>query len=193
MIKTRLTTPKLHFSQKSLKLYYFNLRGAIPDIKPKLAVEVFIHDRPFKLNYVKPEIIEQRISRGDRIFVAAHQLKPVAYLFAATKDCWVDEIQDWFIVAAGEVYLYDAFTVAEYRGNRIYPFLISSATHFFKELAYSYALIISTASNMQSITAIERTGFKSYETIHFYNLLGFRMWNSNPRSKDVQSRFSNEI
>lgn len=193
MIKKRFTSPKLDISRESLKLYSFNLSDPAPEIRPKVEVEVFTRDRPLELGLLQASIIEQRISQGDKIFVACHQLKPVAYLFAATKNCWVNEIQDWFIVESGEVYLYNAFTTAEHRGNHIYSFLISNAAKFFKGLTYSYALIFTTASNIRSIRGIERTGFQCYDTIHFHNLFGLRIWNYKPRSNDVKSRFSNEI
>ena len=193
MIRTRLSFPKLCVSRESLRLYSFNLSGTIPAIEPRIEVDVSFHDRPIKLDFVQPTIIQQRISRGDKIFVAYHQSTPVAYLFATTKHCWVEEIQNSFVVTQGEVYLYDTFTSVEYRRNRICSFLICNAVQFFKMQEFSYALIFSRASNIQSMSAIERVGFERYETIHFYNLLGVKMWNFLPRSNGVQSRFSNEI
>ncbi len=142
---------------------------------------------------MEPTIIQQRSTRGDKIFVAYHQSKSVAYLFATTKSCWVEEIQNSFIVAEGEVYLYDVYTSVEYRRNRICSSLISNAVQFFKIQGFAYALIFSRASNIQSVRAIERAGFERYETIHFYNLLGVKMWNFLQRRDDVQSRFTNEI
>jgi len=175
-----------------LKLYSFKLSDTSPEIRPKVKVEVTTHDRPLELISLQPSLIEQRIAQGDKIFVACYEEKPVAYLFTATRKCWVSEIQDLFIVASREVYLYDAFTIAQYRGNRIYSFLLNNVVRFFKELAYSYALIFSTASNISSIKGIEHTGFQCYETIHFCNLLGMNIWNYKQRNNDIQSRFSVE-
>ncbi len=193
MIKTRFIAPIFRVSRESLKLYCFNLRDLLPEITPEVAVETSVYDRPCKCDLLQPSIVKQRMSQGHKIFVAHHQLKPVAYLFAATKNCWVDEIQDWLIVASGEVYFYDAFTAVEYRGKRIYSLLISNAAHFFKELTYSHALIFTTVSNTRSIRGIEHTGFRCYETIHFYNLFGCRIWDYTLRSNNVQSRFSTEV
>lgn len=176
-----------------MKLYSFKLSDSPSDIIPKIEVEVATLDHPLELASLQPSLIEQRIARGDKIFVACHKEKPIAYLFSATRKCRVSEIQDWIIVASGEVYLYDAFTMARYRGNRIYPFLLNKAIHFFKELAYSYALICTTSSNISSIKGVENAGFHCYETINFYNLFGLKFWNYKQRDNDVQSRFSNEI
>jgi len=193
LLRTRLSYPQLCLSRESLRLYSFNLSGTITAIKPRIEVDVSFYDRPITLDFVEPAIIQQRSTRGDKIFVAYHQSNPVAYLFATTKHCWVEEIQNSFIVAEGEVYLYDAHTSVEYRSNRICSLLISNAVQFFKIQGFSYTLIFSRVSNIQSVRAIERAGFESYETIHFYNFLGVKMWYFLPRRDNVQSRFSNEI
>lgn len=189
----RLSCPRLCISQESLRLYSFNISRTIPAIEPGIQVDVSFHDRPITLDSVEPTIIQQRINRGDKIFVAYHQSNPVAYLFATTRQCWVAEIQNSFVVAEREVYLYDTFTSVAYRRNRICSFLICNAVHFFKIQEFSYALIFSRASNIQSVRAIERAGFEDYETIHYYSLLGLKIWNFLPRSNDVQSRFTNEV
>lgn len=193
MIRVRFTKPQLAISSESLKLYAFKLSGSIPEIKPKVTVEVTTHDRPLELGSLRRSIVEQRIAQGDKICVARHRSNPVAYIFIATRNCRVDEIHDWFTVASGEVYLYDAFTTDEYRGNRIYSFMLSHATRLYKESAFSYALIFSTALNTSSIKGIERAGFQCYEIVYFYNIFGFKIWNYKKQYDDIESRFSNEI
>lgn len=193
MIRARVSSPELSISRESLRLFSFDLRETLPEIKPRITVDAAFHERPITLDSVPQAIVQQRVARGDKIFAAYHLSRPVAYLFAATKNCWVREIQNLFCIAEGEVYLYDAFTSVEYRRKLIYSFLISNAVGFFKKQAFSYALIFSSASNTQSTSAIERVGFKDYETVHFFNFLGVQMWNFVPRCNGVQSRFNNEI
>ena len=188
-----MSSPQLSISRESLRLFSLNLREALPDIEPRIKVDVALHERPITLDSVPRATIQQRVIQGDKIFAAYHQSMPVAYLFATTKNCWVSEIQNLFCIAEDEVYLYDAFTRSEFRRNRIYTFLISNAVRFFKKQAFSYALIFSTASNIHSMKAIKLAGFDDYESIHFYNFLGIKMWNFIPRSNGVQSRFNNEI
>lgn len=193
MIRTRVSSPELSISRESLRLFSFDLRETIPEIKPRITVDAAFHERPITLDSVPQATVRQRVVQGDKIFAAYHQSRPVAYLFATTRNCWVKEIQNLLCIAEGEVYLYDAFTSVEYRRNRIYSFLISNAVGFFKKQAFSYALIFSSASNTQSMSAIERVGFKGYGTVHFYNFLGIKMWSFIPRCNGVQSRFNNEI
>ena len=192
MIRNRCSKLQMNISRETLRLYSFSLRDPTPGIVPKVEIDIVAYDRPLDLERLQRSTIEERIFQGDRIFVARHHSKPVAYLFAATKSCWVSEIDDRLIIGSNEVYLYDAFTNIEYRGNRIYPSLISNTARFFKELSYSYALIFTTSSNISSVKGIERAGFCCYQTIYFYNLFGRRIWNYKTRSRNVQSRFSNE-
>lgn len=180
-------------SKELLSLYFLDLRNSILSIKSKLAIEIALCDRALDLENMRPSIIRERLSRGDRIFVAYHRSKPVAYLFTTTTECWVSEIEDNLIIGLDEIYLYDAYTRAEYRGNRIYSCLITSAAQFFKKLSYSNALIFATNSNILSAKGIERSNFYCYQTIHFYNLFGLRSWDYSKRNKLIQSRFSNEI
>lgn len=192
MITTQFTKPRIHISDASLKLYTCNLGEPIPSVEPTIAVEVAIYDTPCELGSIDAAIVKERVSHGDRIFVASYKKNPVAYLFAATRRCWVEEMCDWLHVATGEVYLYDAFTAAAYRGNRIYSFLLSHAAHFFRKLTYSYALIFSTATNLSSLRGIERVDFRCYGTIRFYDVFGLYVWHYNTRSNGIQSRFSHE-
>jgi len=179
--------------KESLRLYSLDLRNSISSIKSKLAIEISLCDRPLDLENIQPSIIKERLSRGDRIFVAYHRSKPVAYLFTTTTECWVSEIEDNLIIGLDEIYFYDAYTRVEYRGNRIYSCLITSAAHFFKKLFYSNALIFATNSNALSAKGIERSNFHCYQTIHFYNIFGLGIWDYSKRNKFIQSRFSNEI
>ena len=192
MITTQFNKPRVHISDESLKLYACNLGEPISSVEPTVAVEVSVHETPCELGSRDASIIKERMSHGDRIFVASYEKNPVAYLFAATRRCWVHEICDWLHVATGEVYLYDAFTFAAYRGHHIYSFLLSHAAHFFRKLTYSYTLIFTTSTNLSSIRGIERVDFRCYETVRFYDVFGLHVWHYSTRSNGVQSRLSHE-
>ena len=165
------------FSREMLKLFSFRLKESIPEIKPRVEIDVSVHNQIIESDLLPQPIIEQRISQGDRIFLARHRSKPVAYLFAAQKRCWINEVGDWLIIDSGEVYLYDAFTIDDYRGKLIYTYLITNATRFFRNEKYSYCLIFSTVSNINSLKGIQRAGLQCYETVDFYKLFGLKIWN----------------
>ena len=186
MLRKRFTKLQTSISRETLKLYYFNLKNKVPTTTPKVKIDVEVYDHPVDLEHLERSTIEERVIKGDRIFVALYQSKPVGYLFTATSSTLVGEIDDTLRVNSDEVYIYDAFTYSEFRGNRIFPTLITSVASFFRDLSYSCVLIFVACSNLSSIKGIERAGFDCYQVILFYNLLGLRMWNNKTRSLCVQ-------
>lgn len=94
--------------------------------------------------------------------------EPIAYLFATTKDIWVDEIKDRLNISPDEVYLYDALTFPEYRGKMIYPTLIQHVTEYYKELCFKNALIFTKSDNRSSIEGI---GMRNLSFIRMLNFL----------------------
>jgi GNAT superfamily N-acetyltransferase len=175
-----------------LKMYALDLDVVIPRVKPLLPVRYAMHQGRVRIDTVAASTQEQRVAKGDRIFVAYIKHQPVAYLFAAMTDTWVGEVEDWLNIPAREVYLYDAYTAADYRGRRIYPFLMTAAARYFKKHAYRFALIFSTAENMDSVRGIERCGFKCYETVDYRNFLGLKSWHYRLGERHVKARLGNE-
>jgi len=192
LLRKRFTKLQTSISRESLRLCCFDLKNEIPTTIPKVAVDIKVYNHVINLRNLERSTIEERVNKGDRIFVALYQSKPVAYLFVATTSTRVSEIDDTLRVNSKEVYIYDAFTYSEFRGNKIFPTLITSVARFFRDLSYSCVLIFVACSNLSSIKGIERAGFDCYQVIHFYNLLGLRMWSYKTRSLCVRSRFINE-
>ena len=192
MIRGRVLEFQRKVCRESLRMYCFRLQNTIPGIKPGVSVDVEVYDHPVKLESVQSRVVEERISQGNKIFVANYQFKPIAYIFVTKTNCWVEEIADKLQLGSNEVYLYDAYTNSEYRGNRIYPYLISNVARFYKERDYSCALIFTTSSNNRSKRGIQRAGFVCYQVIDFYNFGGLSIWNFKLRSRIVKSRFSCE-
>lgn len=173
-------------------MYALDLDLVIPGVKPLLPVRYAIHQGRVRIDTVAASVQEQRVAKGDQIFVAYMKQQPVAYLFAAMTDTWVDEVDDWLNIPAREVYLYDAFTVPACRGRRIYPFLMTTAARYFKKRAYRFALIFSTAENTNSARGIERCGFKCYETVDYWNFLGLKSWRYRLGERHVKARLGSE-
>jgi ribosomal protein S18 acetylase RimI-like enzyme len=175
-----------------LKMYAFDLKERINPVEAEALVDVSVHGTPVKVGRLPRSVIESRLEKGDKIFIAEHNNEPVAYLFAATSNTYIGEIDDWLMVNRGEVYLYDAFTAPEFRGRRIYPHLITEAAVHFKNRGYEHALIFSTVQNILSIKGITRCGFKCYKTVWFRNFLGWKSWRYQDRERFVDSRLSSE-
>jgi GNAT superfamily N-acetyltransferase len=173
-------------------MYALNLDRVIPRIKPAIPVSHVVQQTPVQIDTIAASTQEQRVAKGDRIVVAFIKQRPVAYLFAATSATWVGEVEDWLTIPPREVYLYDAYTAAKYRGQHIYPFLMAVAAQYFKRRGYRFVLIFTTAENTGSMRGIERCGFECYETVDYRNFLGLKSWHYRKGDRHVAARLSNE-
>lgn len=153
-----------------------------------MAIRSHVYDRPAEVKILRSSTIAHRMSLGHRLFVAYHRDIPVGYLFAATQECRVGEIDDWLRIEQKEVYLYDAYTGPQFRGKRIYPHLISRAADYFKSESYEYAIIFSTGDNIRSQSGIERSSFNVYQKVYYRNLLGWKSWRIEVGERHVGSR-----
>lgn len=193
MIKTHYTGFSLSVSREHLKLYYLKLNQHQQTITARIPVDVSIGEFVPELEIFDKSIREQRNKRHDTVLIAFYQARPVGYLFATTKDCWVSEIEDWLIIKPHEIYLYDAFTRPAYRGKRIYATLLNHAADFFGQHGYLHALIFTGAQNTSSIKGIEYCGFSEYGSVQRLKLLGRNMWDFKITRRYVTSHFKNEI
>ena len=73
MLIKRFTKLKTSISRETLKLYYFNLNDKVPTITPNVVVDVEVYDHPVDLEHLECSTIEERVIKGDRIFVALYQ------------------------------------------------------------------------------------------------------------------------
>lgn len=192
MRKQKFDGLTLRVSRTSVQLYVLCLDAAIPEVTSRIPVDTRIHDTTLELMNTPKAVVEERILNGDQMLVAYHKGEPISYLFAATNENWVEELQDTLIIKPNEIYLYDAFTKPAYRGQHVYPLLLTHAALHFRALTYSRALIFVKNKNIPSIRSIERAGFQCYRTIDFHCLFGYKLWRYNRATKDVKSHFENE-
>lgn len=192
MIRKASSGSTKFIKQETLHLYARSLKEPVPLIEPRINVQFDISREPIELDNVDYETVRARIASGNLIFIARYRSRVVGYLFISTTNCEVGEIEDMLTIHKGEVYFYDAFTCEGFRGNRIYPALLSTASAYFKECAFANALIFTRESNVNSVRGIERAGFSRYQVIRFTNRFGEKSWDYSLRSGDVRSQFSNE-
>jgi len=190
--RTRFDGFEAIYRSEVMKMYALDLKQGIGIIEPELSVECSVHECSVAIDIIEQSVLQERCAKGDNVLVAYFRSSPVAYLFAATTDTWVAEIDDWFYIAPYEVYLYDAHTLSAYRGRRIYPFLICSAADYFGRKNFNHAIIFSTARNVGSVKGIEKCDFKCYEYVKYHNLLGWKSWHYHTGEKHVESRFGDE-
>ena len=171
-----------------LQLYERALRDPVPVVRPTVLVRTAVCREPSAIGQLDIARIGERLARGDTLFAAFHGETLAGYLFAATDECVVSEIDDVLRVAPKEVYLYDACTTPVFRGRRIYPFLLTRAQEYFRRESYEYAMIFTDRRNRKSQKGIVQTGFRRYGHIAFWNIFGWRHWRMEIGERHVGSR-----
>ena len=80
-----------------------------------------------------------------------------------------------------EVYLYDAFTFAEYRGQNLYPTLLQRILDFSRQQGLRRALIFVLSDNTASIRGVQKAGFREFQRVTYRNILGFARYAYRPQ------------
>ncbi|OGW16043.1 MAG: hypothetical protein A3G93_01895 [Nitrospinae bacterium RIFCSPLOWO2_12_FULL_45_22] len=174
------------FSANCLYLYAFPLSGDMPLIKPKLDVQVYqlrnISESPcFNLLEIADELIcQSRFGRGEMIWIAVHQSHIAAYCWVAFSEAEVGEIDKVIKVKHEEFYLYDAFTLPDYRGKNLYPYILTYVCQYGKEKGYTRALIFVLRENIPSQCGIEKAGFKRFQVIKYSRICGIPFYRQSP-------------
>ncbi len=188
MKRTRFDRVVLEWKHRVLQLYERPLRDPVPVVRPTVLVRTAVYRGASAIGQLDIARIGERLARGDTLFAAFHGQTLAGYLFAASDECPVSEIDDVLRVAPKEVYLYDACTIPGFRGRRIYPHLLTRAQEHFRRESYDYAMIFAERRNRRSQKGIVQTGFRQYGDIVFWNILGWRRWCMEIGERHVGSR-----
>lgn len=150
-----------------LNLYFFKMSNPIPHIAIKEDIVLhFLKKRSPELSLVVSNVVsDQRFSRGSVCSCLFHQNKIVSYCWLSFQEEWIGEIETTISLKMDEVYLFDAFTLPEYRGKNLFPFLLTNTITYLKTQGYCYALIFALSTNRVSIKAIQKAGFKYFRKV----------------------------
>jgi ribosomal protein S18 acetylase RimI-like enzyme len=122
-----------------------------------------------------------RLRRGEHFWTAQQQDKIVAYCWVTREPVEIGEIHRVISPRSDEVYLYDAFTFAEYRGQNLYPALLQSILEHSRHAGFRRALIFVMSDNEASIRGVQKAGFREFQRVTYCNLLGFSRYVYRPR------------
>lgn len=192
--------PEWIFKEVRLCLYGFPLPREIPLYEPTLEVEYEVVGQGSRgiawLSSIQEgRLIERRLGRGERCFLALHQGRVVSYCWFSQARVGIEEVDLTVVVQPDEAYLYDAFTLPQWRGRGLYPALLTRMVREAMEVGCRRAMIFVVEDNLPSRQGIEKAGFELFQRISHYKLLGFSWYRSGPRLTSyrevrlVRSRF----
>ncbi len=164
-----------------LCLHAFRFSDPVEIVDPRAKVEFQIigadsKDIDHLHEFTDPMLIQWRFSQGESCWVARADGQIVSYVWVSTKIECVEELCKAIELQEGEIYLYDAFTIEEWRGKALYPAILSRQLEHFKQEGYGRALIFTVEENIASRRGIARAGFYHFQTIGITKILNFALY-----------------
>lgn len=164
----------------SLSLFSFNDANEIPVAKENIPIRILLlSDKSFtetplleKYNYLYNDVFVGRLENGDICCCAIYNDEIVSYCWVAKHKAYIGEIGKEISLKEKEIYLYDAFTQPEFRGNNLFPKILTSILNYGKLKGYQKALIFALSSNNSSVVAIKKAGFEIFQSVHFLYIYG---------------------
>lgn len=176
-------------TKKTLCLFEVDLAsGSSPLCEARLAVHYRLLDAAAWSEQTNVEhvtdrsLFQSRFDRGELIWTAhGEDDKIVSYCWVTTKPVEIGEINCAIRPRADEIYLYDAFTFAEYRGQNLYPAVMNRILEHSREAGLQRALIFVMSDNVASIRGVLKAGFREFQRVTYYNFVGFVRYAHRPR------------
>ena len=107
-----------------------------------------------------PERVQQRFAEGARCFAAHVEGQIAACGWVSQGSAWVGELERRLRLARGEVYIWDCVTLPAYRGQRLYPALLSCLLVTLRTEGVRRAWIGASLDNAASTQGIATAGFR---------------------------------
>jgi ribosomal protein S18 acetylase RimI-like enzyme len=178
----------LVFINKTLCLFEVELKRAqLPECPARLSVTYRVLDaaawaaQPHTGHIPDRHVFQARLERGEQFWTAQRQGKILAYCWVTRGPVEIGEVNRIISPRGDEVYLYDALTFPEYRGHNLYPALLQRILEHSRQQGLRRALIFVLSDNVASIRGVQKAGFREFQRVSYYNLLGFRRYVYRPR------------
>jgi ribosomal protein S18 acetylase RimI-like enzyme len=171
-----------------LCLFEVDLKGAAaPACAARLAVEYRMLDaaawavQRHTSHIPDRHLFPARFARGEQFWTAQQADKILSYCWVTQEPVEIGEIRCVMNPRGDEVYLYDAFTFAEYRGQNLYPALLQQILDFGRQQGLRRALIFVLSDNRASIRGVQKAGFREFQRVTYRNILGFARYAYRPQ------------
>lgn len=165
-----LFSPLLYL--QAIRYYQTDDIRAMPRFLPHPALQLDL----FEGMATVPDDVERFVQPypGESLSVLFVGKKIVGFVRAAFKSIYFSQVRVSLDVRPGEVFLYDAFLLPEYRESQLSSYLISGTARKLLEQGFGRVLVGISDDSLHSRTMIEKLGFRHYHTLNLYRILG--MW-----------------
>lgn len=168
-------------TRKTLCLFEVDLSaGSPPTCEARLDVDYRLLDaaawsEQANVDHVTDRMLfPSRFERGEFIWTAHGDAERiVSYCWVTKKPVEIGEISCAINPRPDEIYLYDAFTFADFRGQNLYPAVMHRILAHSREAGLRRALIFVMSDNVASIRGVRKAGFREFQRVTYYNFIGF--------------------
>ena len=174
--------------KKTLCLFEVELKQAeLPTCEARLDVAYRVLDtaawsrQPHTSHITDRSLFQARLRRYEEFWTAQQDDKIVSYCWATREPVEIGEVRRLISPRSNEVYLYDAFTFPEYRGQNLYPALLQRILAHSRQQGLHRALIFVLSDNVPSIRGVLKAGFREFQRVTYCNILGFSRYVYRPR------------
>ena len=167
--------------KKTLCLFEVDLTsGSPPSCEARLSVDYRLLDaaawsEQTDIDHVTDRsLFRSRFERGEYVWTAHNSAdRIVSYCWVTRRPVEIGEISCAISPRPDEIYLYDAFTFTEHRGQNLYPAIMHRILLHSHEAGLQRALIFVMSDNVASIRGVRKAGFREFQRVTYYNFVGF--------------------
>jgi RimJ/RimL family protein N-acetyltransferase len=152
------------------------LQDAIPAVTARVPVEMSLLQkseiaeyREFRAETDVSEV-QSQLDAGHWCFVARHQGRIVCARWATAERVWIDYLSCELRLAVGEVYIYDAFTRSDFRGQAVSPATSAEMLRYFRTAGYRRMVTTILPENQPNLRAVAKTGYRPYGLIGYVKI-----------------------
>ncbi len=174
--------------KKTLCLFEVGLvQASLPNCTARIKVNYHVLDadawriRCHTGQFTDRRLFQARLERGEQFWVTQLDDKIAAYCWATDAPVEIGEVRRVIRPRSGEIYLYDAFTFPEYRGQNLYPALLHRILVQSCQQGLPRALIFVLDDNVASIRGVQKAGFREFQRVTYCNFLGLSRYVYRPR------------
>lgn len=175
------------FAKKTLCLFEVDLRApAAPACPARLAVEYHQIDatvwaqQHHSTHLPERHLYAARFARGEHFWTVQQADVILAYCWATQEPVEIGELRCVVSPRADEIYLYDAFTFPESRGQNLYPALLQRVLDASRQAGLRRALIFVMSDNVASIRGVQKAGFREFQRVTCQHIFGFARYAYQP-------------
>lgn len=148
----------------------------IPDII--LNIEFLVHDKYRLVEWLRENKIKypwiyfekevEAALRHNHVFlIMLHQDQIIGYVKIGIGPTYINDFDQMIELMPGTAFVYDTFTLPDYRGKRLALFALNQTGEYFKALNFTQILCHIEEWNVPSIKTFEKAGFHPIDSIRF--------------------------